>query len=95
MKILVAIASYGQKNDAYLSRVLSEYRSMPYQADIVMLSNISRDLGRGVEVITGLPDSNPSSLPSGHMIRRAFRTSAGTRKDSAGPPIFEFLSRKI
>ena len=29
MKILIAIANYGTKNDAYLSRVLSEYRRCP------------------------------------------------------------------
>lgn len=76
MKILVAIANYGDKNDAYLSRVLSEYRSMSYQTDIVVLSNVNKDLGRDVEVVTGLPNKNPHSLPFGH--RRIF----AARKDA-------------
>jgi len=66
MRILVAIANYGEKNDVYLSRVLSEYRSMSYQTDIVVLSNINKDLGSDIEVITGLPNGNPWSLPFGH-----------------------------
>jgi hypothetical protein len=76
MKILIAIANYGAKNDGYLSRVLSEYRSMPYDIDIVVLSNVSKDLGRNVTVITGLPSKNPHSLPFGH--KRVF----ADRKDA-------------
>src|SRR5258708_15181710 len=66
MKILVTIANYGIANDSYLSRVLSEYRSMPYQTDIVVTSNIHKDLGKDVEVVTGLPDKHPYSLPFAH-----------------------------
>ena len=66
MNILVAIANYGTTNDAYLARVLSAYRSMPYKIDIVVLSNISKDFGSDVEVITGLPNKNPHSLPFAH-----------------------------
>jgi SAM-dependent methyltransferase len=76
MKILVAIANYGIKNDVYLSRVLSEYRSMPYQTDIVVLSNVAKDLGSDVEVVVGLPSKNPHSLPFGH--KRVF----AERKDA-------------
>ena len=66
MKVLVAIANYGQKNDSYLARVLSEYRGMPYGIDFVVLSNIDKALGEDVEVITELPSRNPHSLPFGH-----------------------------
>jgi 2-polyprenyl-3-methyl-5-hydroxy-6-metoxy-1,4-benzoquinol methylase len=66
MKILVAIANYGVKNDAYLSRVLCEYRRLPYQTDIVVLSNVPKDLGSDVQVVVGLPSKNPHSLPFAH-----------------------------
>ncbi len=66
MKILVAIANYGTKSRVYLERLLAEYRSLPYQVDVVVLSNIPKDLGPDVEVRVGLPDKNPWSLPFGH-----------------------------
>lgn len=66
MRLLVAIASYGHNNDRYLERVLFEYQSLPYDTDIVVLSNIRKELGPGVNVITGLPSRNPKSLPFGH-----------------------------
>ena len=66
MKILVVIANYGHKNDGYLSRVLSEYRSMPYQTELVVVSNVKKDLGMDVDVRTGLPSRNPHSLPFAH-----------------------------
>src|SRR5687768_12101494 len=70
MKILVAIANYGTKNDRYLSRVLSEYRSMPYDLNLVALSNLKKDLGADVEVVVGVPQKNPWSMPFSH--RRIF-----------------------
>lgn len=76
MKLLVAIANYGHKNDVYLRRVLSEYRSMSYQIDVVVLSNVEKDLGKDVEVVTGTPTRNPHSLPFGH--KRVF----AARKDA-------------
>lgn len=66
MKILVAIANYGYKNDGYLSRVLSEYRSMPYEIDVVVTTNVSKELGGDVELVVGLPSKNPHSLPFAH-----------------------------
>lgn len=76
MKILVAIANYGRKNDAYLHRVLCEYRNMPYETDVVVLSNMEKRLGAEVKVIPGTPTRNPHSLPFGH--RRVF----AERKDA-------------
>jgi len=66
MKILVAIANYGYKNDGYLSRLLSEYRSMPYEIDIVVTTNVGKELGKDVELVVGLPSKNPHSLPFAH-----------------------------
>lgn len=66
LRFLVAIASYGTANDKYLSQLINEYRSMPYSIDIVVLSNVPRDLGVDVEVVVGLPIKNPFSLPFGH-----------------------------
>ena len=65
-KILVAIASFGTKNDRYLARVIEEYRSMPYHVNVVVFSNIYKDLGPAIEVRVGLPDKNAWSLPFGH-----------------------------
>jgi SAM-dependent methyltransferase len=76
MKILVSVANFGTKNDGYLARVLAEYRSMPYQIDLVVTSNLPKDLGKDVEVIVGLPSKNPHSLPFAH--KRIF----GERKDA-------------
>ena len=66
MKILVAIANYGTKNMGFLHTVIEEYRLMSYQTDIVVLSNIPKELGPGVEVKVGLPSKNPWSLPFAH-----------------------------
>ncbi len=63
MKILVAIANFGTKNDGYLSRVLAEYRSMPYDIDLVVTSNIPKDLGKDVEVLWGCRARIPIRCP--------------------------------
>src|SRR5512135_1102614 len=75
MKILVVIANYGRKNDRYLSRVLSEYRGMPYCLDLVVLSNLKKNLGADVEVVVGLPTADPWSLPFAH--KRIFAERQG------------------
>ena len=56
LRLLVAIASYGTSNDRYLARLIAEYRSMPCQVDIVVFSNVQKNLGTEVEVVVGLPD---------------------------------------
>jgi SAM-dependent methyltransferase len=66
MKILVAIANYGTKQDQYLEQLLAAYRSMAFDVHVVVLSNLEKDLGRGVEVRVGLPTKNPWSLPYSH-----------------------------
>lgn len=67
MRILVAIANHGTKNAVYCNRLLAEYRSMKkYAVDIVVLSDIPKDLGPEIEIIVGLPSKDPWSLPFGH-----------------------------
>lgn len=74
MRVLVAIASYGHKNDPYLARVVEEYLDMDYRPRIVVFSNVARDLGPDVEVRVGLPDKDPWSLPFAH--KRLFAQEA-------------------
>ncbi len=66
MKILVAIANYGTKNDRYLAELLAEYRSMSHQVETVVLSNVFKKLDTAVELLVGLPSKDPWSLPFGH-----------------------------
>ena len=66
MKVLVVIANHGTKNAEHLNRLLREYRSMSLKVDIVVLSNIPKDLGSDIEVIVGAPTKDPWSLPFGH-----------------------------
>jgi len=66
LRFLVAIASYGVKNDAFLRRIIQKYQSMPMEVDVVVLSEAPKNLGPTVKVIVGLPSSNPWSLPFGH-----------------------------
>jgi len=66
MKMLVAIASYGTGNDDYLARLIREYHSMSFPVDIVVLSNVEKNLGSGVEVVVGLPYVIPWTLPFPH-----------------------------
>lgn len=66
MKVLVAIANFGTRNDGYLRLVLDEYRRMAHQVDIVVNTNLPKDLGPDVEVRVGLPHKDPRSLPFAH-----------------------------
>lgn len=63
--ILVALVSYGTSNDQYLERLIQEYRSMPFDIDVVVLSNIDKS-APGVECRVGFPNKNPWSLPFAH-----------------------------
>jgi SAM-dependent methyltransferase len=70
MRILVAIANHGTKNQPYLHTVLDGYRAMEHDVDIVVLSDEPKDLGPDVEVRVGAPTTDPRSLPFAH--RRLF-----------------------
>jgi 2-polyprenyl-3-methyl-5-hydroxy-6-metoxy-1,4-benzoquinol methylase len=67
MKILVAIASWGTKNDPYLARLIQEYGSMSFDVDVVVLSNLPKPVGPGAEVLlVDLKGKNPWTLPFAH-----------------------------
>lgn len=66
LRLLVAIASFGEKNLGFLKNVISGYRSMPFEVTVVVLSNAPKDLGPEVKVLVGLPIENPWSLPFAH-----------------------------
>jgi 2-polyprenyl-3-methyl-5-hydroxy-6-metoxy-1,4-benzoquinol methylase len=65
-RLLVAIANYGYSNDRYMARLVREYRSMSLDVDIVVLSNIEKNVVEGVELVIGLPSKDPWSLPFAH-----------------------------
>jgi 2-polyprenyl-3-methyl-5-hydroxy-6-metoxy-1,4-benzoquinol methylase len=66
MRVLVAIANYGFKNEEYLKRLIKEYKSMPCDIDIIILSNVHKEFKEKVEVAVGLPSKDPWSLPFEH-----------------------------
>lgn len=66
LRVLVALASYGTSNNGHLARLIREYRSMAFEVDIVILSNIEKKPAPGVECRVGLPSKDPWSLPFAH-----------------------------
>lgn len=66
LRVLVALASYGTSNNHHLERLIREYRSMAFDVDIVILSNIDKMPASGVECRVGLPSRDPWSLPFAH-----------------------------
>lgn len=66
MRILAAIANHGVKNERYVQALLAEYRSMSHDVDVVVLSNVPKELGNDVEVVVGAPTKDPWSLPFGY-----------------------------
>ena len=66
-RLLVVIASHGTRNDRYLIQVVKEYQSMSFDTDILVLSNIPKNLAPGVEVIVvDMRGKDPWSLPFSH-----------------------------
>jgi SAM-dependent methyltransferase len=66
LKVLVVIASYGVKNLRFLKQIIQTYRALPFQVDLVVVSEAEKDLGPDVKVVVGLPSSNTWSLPFAH-----------------------------
>jgi 2-polyprenyl-3-methyl-5-hydroxy-6-metoxy-1,4-benzoquinol methylase len=66
LRILVAIASYGEKNLGLLKHIIGTYRSMAFDVHVVVFSEAPKDLGAQVEVVVGLPSRNPWTLPFAH-----------------------------
>lgn len=69
MKILAAVANYGNGNQGYLQQVLAALQAVG-DTRCVVLSNIPKTVPAGVELRVGLPSRNPMSLPFAH--RRLF-----------------------
>jgi 2-polyprenyl-3-methyl-5-hydroxy-6-metoxy-1,4-benzoquinol methylase len=66
LRVLAVIASYGQKNLPFLRSVIDNYRRMPFNVDVVVVSESAKALGDDVEVVVGLPAKNPWTLPFAH-----------------------------
>lgn len=67
LRVLIAIASFGEKNLRYLRDVIAHYQAMPIDTKIVVLAEADKSVDLGVDVIVGLPSSNPFSLPFAHL----------------------------
>jgi 2-polyprenyl-3-methyl-5-hydroxy-6-metoxy-1,4-benzoquinol methylase len=66
-RVLVILASHGTRNDQYLAQVVKEYQSMSFDVDIVVLSNIAKNVAPGVQLIVeDLRGKDPWSLPFSH-----------------------------
>src|SRR5580698_1288337 len=65
-RLLVTIASFGDKNLGFLKKIIQNYRNLPFEVDVVVLSNNPKDLGESVKVVVGLPTEDPWSLPFAH-----------------------------
>jgi len=66
LRLLVAIASFGEKNLAFLKRIIRVYQDLPMAVEVVVFSDQPKDLGPDVKVMVGLPTENPWSLPFAH-----------------------------
>lgn len=66
LRLLVAIASFGEKNLAFLKRIIRNYQDLPMAVEVVVFSDQPKDLGPDVKVMVGLPTENPWSLPFAH-----------------------------
>ena len=66
LRVLVVIASYGEKNLSFLNRVIQQYRSMDLDLEIVVVSEAPKSLDGVEKVVVGLPSANPWSLPFAH-----------------------------
>jgi hypothetical protein len=67
MRVLVAIASYGTRNDPYLFALVNEYKSMSFEVDIIVFSNLRKYVASGVKVVVvGGAGEHPWALPFAH-----------------------------
>ena len=67
MRVLIAIANYGFKNETYVNHIIREYSLMPCETDIIILSEVQKKFEYPVEILVGLPSKDPWSLPFGHQ----------------------------
>jgi len=66
LRLLLAIACYGEKNVELLKRVIHGYQRMAMDVDVVVVSDAPKALDPSVRVVVGLPSKNPWSLPFAH-----------------------------
>jgi hypothetical protein len=66
LRLLVVIASFGEKNLELLKRIIARYRSMALHVDVVVHSDAPRQLGAGVEVVVEPPTKHRWSLQFAH-----------------------------
>lgn len=66
LRVLVAIASFGERNLHHLKEIIQRYKSMAMAVDIIVVSEAPKDLPPSVSVAIGLPSNNPWSLPFAH-----------------------------
>jgi 2-polyprenyl-3-methyl-5-hydroxy-6-metoxy-1,4-benzoquinol methylase len=72
LRVLVAIVSYGDKNNAYLDEILESYSYFPWQVDVIVFSNIEKDLGKRAKLIIAQPPTeHPHSFP--YLHRQLFK----------------------
>jgi SAM-dependent methyltransferase len=67
-RLLVVIASYGEKNLSFLTQTIHNYQQLDIAEtiDLIVLSEAPKNLGPDVKVIVGLPAKNPWTLPFAH-----------------------------
>jgi 2-polyprenyl-3-methyl-5-hydroxy-6-metoxy-1,4-benzoquinol methylase len=65
-RVLVAIASYGEKNLHFLKKIICDYRQMSMEVRVIVNSEAPKALDADVTNIVGLPTRNPHSLPFAH-----------------------------
>jgi 2-polyprenyl-3-methyl-5-hydroxy-6-metoxy-1,4-benzoquinol methylase len=66
LKVLVVVASHGERHLEYLLRIIRNYQSMDLDVDIVVTAEAHKSIDLGVRVIVGTPTGNPRSLPFAH-----------------------------
>lgn len=66
LRLLLVIASFGDKNLKFLKSIIRTYLRMDMSVDVMVVSNEPKDLGPDVKVVVGLPSRNPWSLPFAH-----------------------------
>jgi 2-polyprenyl-3-methyl-5-hydroxy-6-metoxy-1,4-benzoquinol methylase len=65
-RLLVVIASFGEKNLEFLRRITRQYRRMTMHVDVVVVSEAPKPLDPDIKLVVGLPSRNPWSLPFAH-----------------------------
>lgn len=66
LKLLVVIANYGTKNDVFLHQLVKAYRSLPYDVDIIVLTNVAKSVEGATEIVVHRPTGDPWTFPFAH-----------------------------